>query len=91
MSNKKLILGIAAGVAALAVAGVICKKKGLIDFDSICDKAGDLASNVKDKFNNLKDSAGKELDAAIDTGKKYAEKAVSSANDAADTAKNATT
>lgn len=30
MTNKKLILGIAAGVAALAVVGIICNKKDIL-------------------------------------------------------------
>ncbi|OYQ37239.1 hypothetical protein CHU92_08590 [Flavobacterium cyanobacteriorum] len=53
MSNKKVILGVAAGVAALAVAGVICKRKGY--FDNL--STGNWGSNLKNKLNNLKDTA----------------------------------
>ncbi len=60
MSNKKLILGIAAGVAALAVVGVVCKRKGY--FDGLGEKAEDLGHNLKDKFNTLKDSAKKKYE-----------------------------
>lgn len=60
MSNKKLILGVAAGVAALAVVGVICKRKGY--FDGLGEKAEDLGHNLKDKFNTLKDSAKKKYE-----------------------------
>lgn len=62
MSNKKMIMGIAAGVAALAVVGVICKRKGY--FDGLGEKAGDFGHNLKDKFNSLKDSAKKKYEEA---------------------------
>lgn len=58
MSNKKLILGVAAGVAALAVVGVICKKKGY--FDNI--STGEFGTNLKNKISDLKDSAKQKYD-----------------------------
>ena len=60
MSNKKLILGVAAGVAALAVVGVICKRRGY--FDGLEERAEELGSNLKDKFGSLKETAKKKFD-----------------------------
>ncbi|WP_159799951.1 hypothetical protein [Flavobacterium sp. MK4S-17] len=70
MSNKKLVLGIAAGVAALAVVGVICKRKGY--FDGFSDKAEELGSNLKDKFRSVKDSAKKRFDEVVHKGEDIA-------------------
>ncbi len=57
MTNKKVVLGVAAGVAALAVAGVICKRKGY--FDNI--STGSLGS----KLSSLKDTAKQKLDSVM--------------------------
>ena len=40
MSAKKIVIGIAAGVAAAAITRLILKKTG--HWDSVCDKAADL-------------------------------------------------
>lgn len=60
MNNKKLILGIAAGAAALAVAGVIVSrnrsKKRQFE-----NSVADAKDNFKGKLNELKRKAGKEL------------------------------
>ena len=40
MSTKKVIIGIAAGIAAAALTRLILKKTG--QWDSVCDKAYDL-------------------------------------------------
>ena len=57
MSNKKLILGIAAGVAALAVVGIILKRKGYLD--GVIEKAEEFGSDIADKYSNVKESAKK--------------------------------
>lgn len=46
--NRNLILGIAAGVAAVAVVSVITKRTGMLD--SLMRKIKDLANTVEDKF-----------------------------------------
>ena len=72
MSNKKLVLGIAAGVAALAVAGVICKRKGYLD--GICDRADELGHDLKDKYRNVKESARKKFDKVVQKDGEIADK-----------------
>ncbi|KGO83598.1 MULTISPECIES: hypothetical protein [Flavobacterium] len=72
MSNKKLVLGIAAGVAALAVVGVICKRKGYLD--GACEKAESLGKDLKDKYNNVKDSARKKFDEVVHKGGEIADR-----------------
>lgn len=87
MSNKKLILGVAAGVAALAVVGVICKRKGY--FDGLSEKADEFGSNLKDKFNNLKDAAKKKYDEVAheaQTAENTARKATNTGNTGANPA-----
>ncbi|MBU7569112.1 MAG: hypothetical protein KAF41_00525 [Flavobacterium sp.] len=89
MTNKKLILGIAAGVAALAVVGIICNKKGYINFGSMLDKAGDMAGKVKKNLGKKKDSAGAEADSVIQESKNIAGKAINAAAGVNDKASNA--
>lgn len=89
MKNKNLILGIAAGVAALAVVGIICNKKGYINFNSMLDKAGDIAGKVKDSLGKVKDSAIAEAGNMIQEGKNIAGKAVDAATGLNDKASNA--
>lgn len=72
MSNKKLILGIAAGVAALAVVGVICKRKGY--FDGFSEKADEFGSSLKDKFAGIKESAKGRFDEVLQKGTELADK-----------------
>ena len=89
MKNQKLIIGIAAGVAALAVVGIICNKKGYVNFNSILDKAGDIAGKVKDSVGKIKDSAISASENTLQEGKNIAEKAINSASDLNDKASNA--
>lgn len=70
MSNKKLILGVAAGVAALAVVGVICKRKGYFDNMS----ANGLGSDLKDKLSSVKESARRKFDEVVQKGGDIADK-----------------
>jgi hypothetical protein len=49
--NRNVVLGIAAGVAAVVVIGVIAKKTGVLD--SLMSKIKDLANDVEDKFADL--------------------------------------
>lgn len=89
MNNKNLIIGIAAGVAALAVVGIICNKKGYINFNSLLDKAGDIAGKVKDSVGKIKDSAVAVSENAIEEGKNIAGKALDTASNLNDKASNA--
>lgn len=89
MKNKNLILGIAAGVAALAVVGIICNKKGYINFGSMLDKAGDIAGKVKDSLGKVKDSAIAGADSMLQEGKNIAGKTIDAASGLNDKASNA--
>lgn len=71
MSNKNLVLGVAAGVAALAVAGVVCKRKGY--FDNFSEKTGNLTSDLKDKYRNVKESARRKFDEVVKKGGEIAQ------------------
>jgi hypothetical protein len=75
MSNKKLIIGIAAGVAALAVIGIIAKRKGYLD--GVIDRAGEFGEDIKDKFNSVKETAKKKYDEVVQKGGEIADKAKS--------------
>lgn len=72
MSNKKLILGIAAGAAALAVVGVILKRKGYLD--NISERADEFGAKLTDKFGTLKESAKKKFDDVVHKGEELADK-----------------
>lgn len=72
MSNKKMILGIAAGVAALAVVGMICKRKGY--FNGFFEKAEELGGDLKDKYQSVKESARQKFDEVVQKGGEIAEK-----------------
>jgi len=89
MKNKNLIIGIAAGVAALAVVGIICNKKGYINFGSMLDKAGDIAEKVKGSLSKIKDAAVSEADTVIQEGKNIAGKAIDAATGLNDKTSNA--
>ncbi|GGB65554.1 hypothetical protein GCM10007424_01850 [Flavobacterium suaedae] len=73
MSNKKLILGIAAGVAAMAAVGIVLKRKGYLD--GVSEKADELGHDLKDKFNNVKESAKKRFNEVVQKGEDLASKA----------------
>lgn len=72
MSNKKMILGIAAGVAALAVVGIILKRKGYLD--GVISKAEELGSDLADKYETAKESAKKKFDEVVQKGGEIADK-----------------
>jgi hypothetical protein len=72
MSNKKMIIGIAAGVAALAVVGIILKRRGHLD--GIIAKAEEFGSDIADKYSNIKDSAKKKFDEVVEKGGEIADK-----------------
>ncbi|NBL64008.1 hypothetical protein GV828_02205 [Flavobacterium sp. NST-5] len=79
MNNKNLILGIAAGIAAVAVMGYICNKKGYVNFNNILDKAGDIAGKIKDSAVKIKDSAIATSENAIEKGKNVTGEALNNA------------
>ncbi len=72
MSTKKVVVGVAAGVAALAVVGLILKRKGHLD--GLSEKVDDLSNDLKDRFNNVKDSAKRKFDEVVKKGDDIAEK-----------------
>lgn len=78
MSNKKLIIGIAAGVAALAVVGIILKRKGYLD--GVISKAEELGSDLADKYNTVKESAKKKFDEVVQKGGEIASQATEAAS-----------
>lgn len=71
MNNKKLIVGIAAGVAAMAVVGVILKRKGKLD--GVSAKADALGHDLKDRFQSVKESAKRKYDEVVLKGGDIAE------------------
>lgn len=77
-----MILGIAAGVAALAVVGLICKRKGYLD--GFCEKAEELGEDLKDKYKSVKESARQKFDEVVQKGGEIADKLKNHAEDAAD-------
>ena len=81
MSNKKLIIGIAAGVAALAVVGVILKRKGYLD--GVIDKAGEFGDGLADKYHDIKDKARQKFDEVVHKGGEIADKLIAHAEQAA--------
>ncbi len=72
MSNTKVIVGVAAGVAALAVVGLVLKRKGHLD--GLSEKVDDLSRDLKDRFKNVKESAKKKFDEVVQKGGDIAEK-----------------
>jgi len=54
MSAKKVIIGIAAGVAAAAITRLILKKTG--HWDGVCEKASDLEDKWLHKGNRKRES-----------------------------------
>jgi hypothetical protein len=49
--SKNLILGIAAGAAAVAVVGLILKRTGVLD--NLISRIGHLADEIEDRFADL--------------------------------------
>ena len=72
MSNTKVIVGIAAGVAALAVVGLILKRRGHLD--GLTEKVDDLSRNLKDRFKSVKESARNKFDETVQKGEDIAAK-----------------
>ncbi|AXG74735.1 hypothetical protein DVK85_11035 [Flavobacterium arcticum] len=72
MSNKKVVVGVAAGVAALAVVGLLLKRKGHLD--GLSEKVDDLSHDLKDRFKNVKESAKRKFDEVVKKGEDIAEK-----------------
>lgn len=85
MTNTKMILGIAAGVAALAVVGIILKRRGHLD--GIISKAEEFGGDLADKYSNIKESARKKFDEVVEKGGEIADKITSHADKSADTVK----
>lgn len=80
MSSKKLVLGIAVGVAAIAVVGLIVAKKKSKK-NKLSDKALEARDNFKSKLNELQRKAKKEFNSALEDGEALANKAKDRANE----------
>lgn len=80
MSNKKLILGVAAGVAALAVVGLIVAKKKSKK-GQLCAKAEEAKDNFKSKLQELKKKATREFNSTLEDSENLVNKAKDRAND----------
>jgi len=94
MSNKKLILGIAAGAAALAVVAVVLKRNGYLD--GVIEKAEGYGEELADKYQSVKETARKKFDEVVQKGGEIADKIKSSpegqaVKDAAENAANSAT
>jgi len=74
MSNKKLILGVAAGVAALAVVGVLIAKKKSKK-NKLSAKAEEAKENFSAKLQELKKKAKKEFNSSLEDGENLVNKA----------------
>lgn len=82
MSNKKLIIGVAAGVAALAVTAIILKRKGYLD--GIGEKCDELGAEIKDKYRSAKETARRKFDEVVNKGGELADKVKNEAADLKD-------
>ncbi|WP_296150303.1 hypothetical protein [uncultured Flavobacterium sp.] len=80
MSNKKLILGVAAGVAALAVVGVLIAKKKSKK-TKLSGKAEEAKDNFRSKLQELKKKATKEFNSTLEDGENLVNKAKDRANE----------
>ena len=80
MSSKKLVLGIAAGVAAIAVVGLIVAKKRSKK-NKLSGKAREAKDHFKSKLDELQRKAKKEFNSALEDGETFANKAKDRANE----------
>lgn len=80
MSNKKLILGVAAGVAALAVVGILVAKKKSKK-NKLSGKAEEAKDNFRSKLQELKKKATKEFNSTLEDGENLVNKAKDRANE----------
>lgn len=76
MTNKKVIVGVAAGVALLTAAGILLYNRKKSKKDRFINEAENLAENFKSKLNNLQRKAQKELKNTANTGEDLANVAV---------------
>ena len=80
MSNKKLILGIAAGVAALAIVGVLATKKKSKK-KQLSAKAQEAKENFRGKLQEWQKKAKKEYSNSLEDGENLVNKAKDRANE----------
>jgi gas vesicle protein len=71
MYNKKVIIGVAAGVAVLAIAGLLLVKRNKSKKQKMMDRADGLADTFKSKLHNLQRKAQKEIKHAADRGEEF--------------------
>lgn len=81
--DKRLIIGIAAGVAVAAAAGILFATKKKSKKQIFQDKADDLSENFRRKLQNLQKRAQKEFKQAVENGEDYTHLAQDRANELA--------
>jgi len=81
MYNKKAIIGVAVGLAALAAVGILLTNKNKSKKDKLINQAEDLADNFKSKLHNLQRRAQKEFKSALETGEEFTNAAKDRANE----------
>ncbi|MDR6968408.1 gas vesicle protein [Flavobacterium arsenatis] len=81
MSNKKLIIGVASGVALLTAVGILLYKKKKTKKERFIDEAEHLAENFKSKLNNLQRKAQKEFKNVSSSGEELTNVAKERVND----------
>jgi gas vesicle protein len=75
MNSGKVVLGLLAGVAAGALAGILlAPEKGSETRKSLLKKGEDYKGKVKDKFNNLYETANQKFDKVKEDVSNFAEK-----------------
>lgn len=81
--NNKVVLGVAAGVAALAVAGMYAKKKGYLDninTSSLKEKLGGLKDTAMKAFNGQSDNSTSTQDATNGAAKRKSTSGMNTGN-----------
>lgn len=71
MYNKKVIIGVAAGVVVLAIAGLLLAKKNKSKKQKLIDKADGFADSFKNKLHNLQRKAQKEIKHVAERGEEF--------------------
>lgn len=79
MSNKKIIIGVAAGVAAITAIGILLYKNRSKKAKYI-DAAEDVADQFRNKLNSLQRKAKKEYKNIVEDGEDFANRAKDRAN-----------
>ena len=74
MPNKKLIIGIATGVALIAAAGLLIARRNKSAHNCLSDKAGDLTDAYRHKLSGLQKKARREFDDMVSHGEEVGDR-----------------